>query len=858
MYMQPASRRPERSIMGGTIDMNMPARLLNARRLCKDSTADIIDWLSFTSSIRKKPAIQQSKKRRGKPKTQGHGTTNGEKIMKVDEIVSCANCIIKSNATRPQYIRSAFKKALVNRRVITAWYRTREVGDNESTRRHEHFTDTLNQAYDILFPPTAEDRLVDRESSSRRSSQFANAFGPLDGIPTDKESTLSEAEMQDLLASWMDSSAKPRSRIADDDLDEQFNRYAYVLEMDLMVDTIKGYWRRVAKGEMSVPLAAWLTHVGYSGIARMCEEHRNSQDIDHEKLVHAFMSRQANVQITSERDLSQQGANSAGHDSQYQEFSAGLALIKPTRPLHDWKWSKQMDRASNLALCAASPFDYFMVPSEETAQDSKLHFESSVVFLEPWTGNLPAHELDTLLAVKEKLMQRDSASIDSLIATILFLIDNPIAFGDRAAQAVLYPMKAEVDFFMRREFSKHDTTRLGKPEKGPRRTADTEAVFGMVLLLETSKSFFYIDDVQNRTNLHTRAVRLAEEVQECMDRLIEADFAAGDLRNMSESTIDTLEDKRTELDRYIKSDGSTLYHQMPWTAGSHMGEILYSAMDLGFTVCSTRDMLGKVLHAYNAVRTVGRSKTTPILLLEQLCDLFSAQIFLGARPNAKFHPTYWRFLGGKPERTTDQHKNPGRAAKSKFQTGAPRRRYVGGTDRFKPSELSLFHHLRSSKPALHGTPDLWAKVFTQNRIKSPNKKQSAAIDQEMRDAPFAAILERLKAAATAEFEGPFPIAKMNWFKVYELVVSILIDIAQRYQREIPAGMEPYRNTLQPAPAIATAGCSFVNILSQLIDGRLEHPRSWNGNEFPGLEMTWDAFEKCAGTVKIEDLLWKNA
>lgn len=153
-------------------------------------------------------------------------------------------------------------------------------------------------------------------------------------------------------------------------------------------------------------------------------------------------------------------------------------------------------------------------------------------------------------------------------------------------------MQAEVMFFLRRENTRYHTARMDEPWEGPRWTADTETIFGMMLLLETGRSFFHINDVQNDTNLHDTAVRLAEEVQDNLNRLIEGELAAGQFSNMQPRTVRALERKQAELGVYIKSAGTSLYHQLPWTAGAQMGETLYSALDLGFIVCRSEDILG--------------------------------------------------------------------------------------------------------------------------------------------------------------------------------------------------------------------------------------------------------------------------
>lgn len=87
--------------------LSTPAHLFNARRLYQESTDTALDWLVRNG------ALKNSKSRKT--------NEENEKSLIGKEKLSNAARISKRRLTAPQYIRSAFQTALVNRRRITAW-----------------------------------------------------------------------------------------------------------------------------------------------------------------------------------------------------------------------------------------------------------------------------------------------------------------------------------------------------------------------------------------------------------------------------------------------------------------------------------------------------------------------------------------------------------------------------------------------------------------------------------------------------------------------------------------------------------------------------------------------------------------
>lgn len=133
---------------------------------------------------------------------------------------------------------------------------------------------------------------------------FLNSFEPLQDSPTDKPSTLSDTEMQAYHEQWAEANPEKRSTIADDPFDEIFERYRYVLEMDNMATMVKKYWHMAARGEMPIPLAAWLTSAGFYGVELLCEAYQDVAGVSSEVLATTYIQKKAQMQIKTGQDLS--------------------------------------------------------------------------------------------------------------------------------------------------------------------------------------------------------------------------------------------------------------------------------------------------------------------------------------------------------------------------------------------------------------------------------------------------------------------------------------------------------------------------------------------------------------------------
>lgn len=253
--------------------------------------------------------------------------------MTVDDMFSYAERISKREIIAPQYVHSAWT-ALINRCRMTAWYRKNELASGEDTtdtQQHEHFTETQDRAFGVLFPETANHVQNDRVAPIPDPAKelFVNSFEPLHDIPTEKASKLTEAEIEQHPESWAESKSKPRSRIVGDPFDEIFTWHSYVLEMDYVTTTVKNYWQMAAKGEMSPALAAWLTSVAYQGIAKICDNYQNTLGLSHTDLITKYMGKKNTMQIEIGEQLSLREAEKSGSQPRIKRFLQRVGFAKP-------------------------------------------------------------------------------------------------------------------------------------------------------------------------------------------------------------------------------------------------------------------------------------------------------------------------------------------------------------------------------------------------------------------------------------------------------------------------------------------------------------------------------------------------
>lgn len=782
--------------------------------------------------------------------------------MTVKDILAHADRISKRKVTAPQYVHSAFQTTLVNRRRMTAWFRATELDDEDDTvetARHEHFTSTLDAAYNTLFPDGPPVQPTTALAAGATKPVVSNTFDLLVDVPTDKPSNLSDAEIQAFLDELAESNLESRSAIKDDPLDELYDLYIYVLETDYVASVVKKYWSMAADGTMPIPLAAWLTTAGFSAIYRFCEVYQNVAGVSHEILLKQYLQKKSRLQIKTGSDLSEAETKRSGHVTMYKDFSAGMGLMRPLYALREFGGHLGHGKGVSeymITIPKEKPTDYISSPRQEAIEQLAYQTQICMTISDPTMLDLPEDEAAAVLAAGKKQGERDNKMLAAIMRGIIQVFAMACAEQDHEND-----MKADLDkIAFANPLLVESVQNLRNEAPLPR----TELVFGMQLLLETGKSFFWRGNQPNPTNIRLKAIQFANEVKQTVWRIVEKEGNAGFNRNVQPQTFYALQDLFKELEVFTRTPRFDLYYQMPWTAGMQMSETLHKALEFGVGLCRTRDIFGQMLHMYNLARQTAPSKTKSSPLMEQLCELLNDQVFLGERPKKNFHNILLRFMGGELETDSKMSHKGRKNREGKHRIGAPKSLMDGAQDnkRLQAADWSMFYDFRATIPSFHGSGGFWAKVFTERRAKTTTEKQRMGMEQKMHEVPFALTLDRVKDVVMSEFTGPLPVAKINFFKIYELAVDVLSDIAERYQTNMPIELRHFQELglVQPAPADACAGSSYVTVIMEDVDMRMKHARPGDYGTLErhsGVELVGKVFNKCLSGKTIENFLWKH-
>lgn len=226
----------------------------------------------------------------------------------------------------------------------------------------------------------------------------------------------------------------------------------------------------------------------------------------------------------------------------------------------------------------------------------------------------------------------------------------------------------------------------------------TSLVFGMLLLVESFKSFLFCDGAIRGTNCRTLALRFAQEVNGSLHAILSNEDCTGcQCPNCGGSVIyNNLLLLKIDLNNYVGQKRFDLYYQTPWVAGQHMQESLSLATDYGLRLCERQNYLTAVLHLYNMLIQLGILQDK-IPLLESLCSSLRRSIFFGSLPSGNYHTNFMRSIGGRLDFShTSRHHTQELRLKVPSAVNIkrePKRRLV-------PSEISRFYDIENIRYAI--------------------------------------------------------------------------------------------------------------------------------------------------------------
>ena len=274
----------------------------------------------------------------------------------------------------------------------------------------------------------------------------------------------------------------------------------------------------------------------------------------------------------------------------------------------------------------------------------------------------------------------------------------------------------------------------------------------------------------------------------------------------------------------------------------------------GLRLFSYRHTVGSVLHVYNILRQMLNFPKIP--LFESLCEIFNDVLFPGGRPARNFRACCVRYMGGRLRfnNQTSDHKSgchkfeiPIHSAKATAGFGL---RKEANDSRFQYRKISMLHHVKER--GYHLDEGLWDQVYYRNKNTEegsvrPKTHHFCHHQRRSCDEPFSSSSQhrfcQLQTAILTEFTGPFPVAKINFFKVYMACVQIVSHISDRTHGEKDKGAR----CLSFLEAMVTAADRFKDNEHKL------QPFGYKDL----VDSCKEAITIVAGNSSLDEFLWKD-
>ena len=201
----------------------------------------------------------------------------------------------------------------------------------------------------------------------------------------------------------------------------------------------------------------------------------------------------------------------------------------------------------------------------------------------------------------------------------------------------------------------------------------------------------------------------------------------------------------------------------------------------GLRLFSYRHYVGAVLHVYNILRSLSGFQQIP--LLEECCALFEDILFPGGRPKQKYRASYMRFSGGRLRFNSKKSHHRSGSHEIEIPTQAANSTAGFGLEadsRFPYQKISMLHHIKDRSYSIDRAYCQWTSA---QKGSSMDKKHSTCPHHVPDDDgypfnPHHGHLDQLHDAVSGEVHGRFPVARINFFKVYLACIRIITVISK--------------------------------------------------------------------------------
>jgi len=412
---------------------------------------------------------------------------------------------------------------------------------------------------------------------------------------------------------------------------------------------------------------------------------------------------------------------------------------------------------------------------------------------------------------------------------------------------------------------------------------------GLSLFLESSRAFLWSHNNLPRRNCRAECLNFAKQVKEIND--VELPEDAPFSHKLAKAQ------EKLYLEDFLSDDQqSMLIYQAPWSAGDQICEVLHRATNTGLWLCRSEGCVQIVLHAYNALLQLGFMD--PIPILDDLCQVFLREIFLGALPTSNFTSCFARCVGssletksGKQEQEEDEEQENEKQGKK--QRRRPKRKQIpkyilAQTPRQLPKQnqkkkkedihqvkLGLARPgaenysaefinykplgVRANSPLFNQlyidnyvsvTDDRWIRLLCNKTIQPASQRQINEVTRNLRTEPFSKTLLKIRDAVLNEFTGPVPVARIQYTRIYSLCIDVLVAVGKTYTKDHPFPPEKDIKTDY------TLGFALMDIMmNDVLDRRSATEFGSTLMLLPTFQCVRQALQDTFGDKGLADYLW---
>ena len=659
----------------------------------------------------------------------------------VDGLLQCARQIVANGVDIPRELYWKLEDTINARLEIANFYRQihrQESSFDEERDSHVHFIQALYQIQHLLFPRGPK-RNVKFIASKRASNMLETAeFADTNGYALLEVEEVADQPVQEGISSHEERPTQAQMRqagledqgqqgiILEEDRAALIIRFAYfLLEADFVCSKIKSYWKRVAHNDMSVARAAFLTNVVFSVLD-------NSMSYPHIKCEYLQRSVEEYLACDIRSEI-------------LESISSGIELPQS----NVFRESKACYFIHKLLKSLPS----IDGPTADPERHEKLLNKA---------GHFPPDDRGA------SLLSDDETIVTSLVESMRYIVQNYEEKHDISWDYEVYDLPHGRDRMLQSLYFRCEQSCT---------CAEPSLLVGLQLHVEIYHSILGADwRLLECSHFRLQALRFAREVHKAALTFLEHQSKYLQHHDCSDCSwkcgTKYLREFCASLQRYASTKRFDHYYQAPWTAGAQIIGINRMAMWFGISACNDTPRFGTILHAYNALRARGYVGEVP--LFEELCELLTGAVFRGRRTSQNFTTAHMCFLGArlnfrKPDRS--QNTPPAMRGFSKLSFDA-----YTGPHQILPNDESIFCTL--ARPGFYFPRDQilvrclkvtrpqWS-ALSSDAIQRKAQAESTASFRSIR------VVDYVDEATESEFEGRFPITKINWFAVCVTAEEIL-------------------------------------------------------------------------------------